>query len=396
MNDVFSLFNLIIFDIMKKEFYLLTLLFLLLSLVEGKAEGASTVVNIKVQGLDEADWMSESFENEIFKPIRYVQLESGDDMLIGKIDKIILNKDRIYILDAWSAESVFVFDRDGNFINKISRKGEGPEEYIDMRDMFYDEFDKTINILSYAGGKAPFKIMSFDRDGAKLVKQIWVDRKIHQVERTKDGRYVFHSKNRSNEPNGTTNVAIYSKSMKYMCDGVPMLPISKDRSIYSTQCLQKDRNGNIYCSSDFITDIYQVTTDSLRHCYHFDFGKYNLPNVDNMEELEKIKWHYIHSLEIFYENESYVITGIIHKGQSQLVIFNKSTQKVIPYRFVGLGDFTDGCLVSAWAANNYAPLFDGSLKKEKEDERTKNLKKQFKHPVQEEDNPILKILEFAF
>ncbi len=90
----FSLFNLIIFDIMKKEFYLLTLLFLLLSLVEGKAEGASTVVNIKVQGLDEADWMSESFENEIFKPIRYVQLESGDDLLVW----VILQMDASLVL----------------------------------------------------------------------------------------------------------------------------------------------------------------------------------------------------------------------------------------------------------------------------------------------------------
>lgn len=65
--------------------------------------------------------------SDIFDSIGFVKLETRDDALIGRIDRIIAVDNKYVILDGSISKAVFVFD--GKVLNRIGRNGRGPREY---------------------------------------------------------------------------------------------------------------------------------------------------------------------------------------------------------------------------------------------------------------------------
>ena len=76
------------------------------------------------------------------KSIEYIKLDSSEP--IGVIDKMIVTKDKIYILDCYTAQQIFVFDKTGNLLFRIKNKGRGPKEYESIRDMQVDTIRNEI------------------------------------------------------------------------------------------------------------------------------------------------------------------------------------------------------------------------------------------------------------
>jgi hypothetical protein len=65
--------------------------------------------------------------SRIFKKIEYIGLETISTSFFGTPDKIVLAKDRIFILDKTDAKAILVFDRNGRFVNKlVYGVGKGP------------------------------------------------------------------------------------------------------------------------------------------------------------------------------------------------------------------------------------------------------------------------------
>ena len=71
--------------------------------------------------------------NEIASHIEYIQLETSPKSLLGRIDKIQIKDNKIYVLDFDNA-LLLVFDRSGKFIRQIGTQGRGPGEYIGILD----------------------------------------------------------------------------------------------------------------------------------------------------------------------------------------------------------------------------------------------------------------------
>ena len=76
------------------------------------------------------------------KSIDYIKLDSSEP--IGVIDKMIVTKDKIYILDCYTAQQIFVFDKTGNLLFRIKNKGRGPKEYLSVADMQVDTIRNEI------------------------------------------------------------------------------------------------------------------------------------------------------------------------------------------------------------------------------------------------------------
>lgn len=70
-------------------------------------------INIPVEGTMSFDY------NKSLKDIHFIKLENTPESTIANIDKTILTKDRIIIVDFKIARGVFIFDFDGRFINSI-------------------------------------------------------------------------------------------------------------------------------------------------------------------------------------------------------------------------------------------------------------------------------------
>ncbi|MCH7410554.1 6-bladed beta-propeller [Belliella sp. DSM 111904] len=83
----------------------------------------------------------------IVSSIDYYPLTLPGDMIIGEIEKMIHHNGHVYIFDRHT-ESIFIFNDEGEFINAIQSKGEGPEEYGDIKDFEVDR--SSGNVLIYS------------------------------------------------------------------------------------------------------------------------------------------------------------------------------------------------------------------------------------------------------
>ena len=79
---------------------------------------------------------------DMVRQVDYIKLDSSEP--IGVIDKMIVTKDKIYILDCYTAQQIFVFDKTGNLLFRIKNKGRGPKEYLSVADMQVDTIRNEI------------------------------------------------------------------------------------------------------------------------------------------------------------------------------------------------------------------------------------------------------------
>lgn len=77
--------------------------------------------------------------------VDYIKLDSSEP--IGNIDKMIVTEERIVIMDSYSAQQIFVFDREGKLLFRIKNKGQGPMEYTSVTDMQVDTLRHEIMLV---------------------------------------------------------------------------------------------------------------------------------------------------------------------------------------------------------------------------------------------------------
>jgi hypothetical protein len=102
--------------------------------------------------------------NDVLKDVKYIPLISKEP--IGEVFKILIHKKRIYVLDAFIAEKIFIFNMKGEIIKIIDSKGGGPNEYHGLMDMTISSQD---DYLVIADRLAPF-VLYFTLDGEFVKK----------------------------------------------------------------------------------------------------------------------------------------------------------------------------------------------------------------------------------
>jgi hypothetical protein len=101
-----------------------------------------------VVDLDKVKYADSGFTTSmLFKSIKIIALETNKSCLIGNISKMEVIDQNILIMDSSSANSLYVFDKDGRFIRKLGGVGQGPGEYVNIIDFTLDRDNKTVYIL---------------------------------------------------------------------------------------------------------------------------------------------------------------------------------------------------------------------------------------------------------
>ena len=85
---------------------------------------------------------SQKFDS-MFSYSRHVILQTTDSSMIGKINKVLIDDNLIYIMS--DNARIFVFNDNGDYIKSFSHIGQGPGEYISLSD--FDIKDSTIYLL---------------------------------------------------------------------------------------------------------------------------------------------------------------------------------------------------------------------------------------------------------
>ncbi|MDR0603465.1 MAG: 6-bladed beta-propeller [Bacteroidales bacterium] len=103
--------------------------------------------NLHVIDLDNLERASDLNFSDLFKNVVPVVLETTPNSLIGFINKLYITNDLIIILDNTTAKSIFVFNKEGDFLHKIGSFGGGPGQYVFLADFSIDTLNKIIYVL---------------------------------------------------------------------------------------------------------------------------------------------------------------------------------------------------------------------------------------------------------
>ena len=248
---------------MKKCFYLLLLTWILAACSSQTKETGDNVLKATLKE-------TEVSLKDLFSRIEVIPLETNDTALMDHVHRIRKVNNKYYILNedypGFTYINILVYDVEGNFLHTIGKKGQGPEEYpwliYDMdidteKDLVYmmspsgmlylyrtdGSFVRKMNmpegliyhglqflnsnqLLSWAGGTDIDNdaMCVLDADSAKLIKGLWRDH---------------------NDPNWDIIEFTYAYQDK----------------IYFTPSIDRQ--------------VYEVTSDSLRIAYEWDFGEDN-------------------------------------------------------------------------------------------------------------------------
>mgnify|MGYP000202535794 CR=1 FL=1 len=68
-------------------------------------------------------------DNQLLEQYRFVKLETNESCLLGAIDQIEVFANKIYILDSYQTKSIYVFDKEGKYLNRLEGNRRGPGEF---------------------------------------------------------------------------------------------------------------------------------------------------------------------------------------------------------------------------------------------------------------------------
>jgi len=127
--------------------------------------------------------------SDVFKHVKTIILETNKDVLLGKVNSIQVYEDKIFILDKIVSKGLYLFNKNGKFIQRIGNIGEGPGEYVRPNDFTIDKKNKLIYVLdSYTQN-----ILKYDLLTGKYVSDIRLkDHSIssHNIQCVGDKLYV--------------------------------------------------------------------------------------------------------------------------------------------------------------------------------------------------------------
>lgn len=194
--------------------------------------------------VDLLEEVKDSIEYSLFvDSIEYVNLEITDSCLIGNITDMAISRDRMFIFEE-QQQIIWVFDRKGKYLNKISRKGEGPGEYAYISQFEYDDRKNQIVVLS-SGQQA---LLFYTPEG-KYLKTVGLEMKPNDFKVCPQGGFIL-SNSGLNEP--TAGIYYVNDSGREM------------------KCLVKRKNNHL---------VYMTFEWEL--CSYEDIVCFMAPNFDN-------------------------------------------------------------------------------------------------------------------
>ena len=226
---------------------------------------------ILIENLDRNQLMKCS---EVFDSIRFIPLETQDRSLIGNIDKIIATNDRFIILDSYIAKSIFVFDKNGMFMNRVGTNGNGPEEYDTPQDIVYDRYNNELLVWCHNHKT----IMRFELDG-KFIENIRVDWWASIISVASKDIYTLYFNNipqKGRKPNDHNIYMINGKGQIIN----RLLPYNEKLGHLRPPCqnafsLYRD---TILYTPYFENKIYQINPDRIDTRYYVDFVQHSIPS----------------------------------------------------------------------------------------------------------------------
>lgn len=200
---------------------------------------------------------------ELFNKFEIIPLETNDSSLLIWPNKV-LYWDGCYEVFDFKNPALFVFNEDGKFIKKIGKKGDGPEEYVEIYDAVQDNETGEIYMLSPFG-----EVFNYSLEG-KFIKRVKLPQKSnYQSFEYQNGFFVTWTLPIDEKEDG---ISIISKNTMQCFNQY----WRGNRNLYFLYPWAFHKYGNeIFFFRPFSREVYSVSRDKMIIVYKWDFGKDN-------------------------------------------------------------------------------------------------------------------------
>lgn len=332
--------------------------------------------------------------DDYFSSAKIIALETTDSSLFSRISRMILFKEKIFILDK-EMNTVYIFMNSGKFLTKIRDIGKGPNEYLSLTDFTIDK--KNEQIILYTD--RPYKLLTYNFEG-KFIKDeklktlysyiSYDNEKLLLLNNSLKREYLLVSKSLSKTSNF---LAINSKDKLFENYGLFTPSITKDKKIHLTL--------------PYSNTIYEYRNQKIQPKYHIDFGSRSLPddifNTKTPSEIFRysLKNNYGFAISNFRESKDYVtFTYQSHK----LVIYSKKDKLAKTFKYFKKDmmlfynhfahDGDDNNLISIYHSLEFKNQINKYKKSPKNWEKVPDRIKQLNNKISVNDNPLLIIYTF--
>ena len=219
------------------------------------------------------------FLSEIADSIEVIPLEHTDESSIKLVWRVIPYKGRYYIMNGYTDSNVLDFDKQGKFVYKIDKRGQGPGEYISLNDIAIDPKCEELNLLTALNG-----VFRFDLDGGFIDRITGYGNATYMAVDSLGNMYLIRDCNESN-PNRL--IFMTKDSISYE-DRVTKNDFLRFKHYtFGTEIIAD--GGNVYYSRPYCDTIFNVVNGIMNPILYIDYNGKNLPVKDIFKEGRSLK-----------------------------------------------------------------------------------------------------------
>lgn len=264
--------------------------------------------------------------SEIFDSIKIVPLESSDSILVGRVDKVVIYNDKIFVLDQTESKAVFEFDVAGRFIRRIGHVGWKFGEFKEPNDISVNNGEVSIWVHDQR------KFVIYDMNGNCL-------REVNVATMAKSGVRISADKFATYLDIGGDVLSREKFDLRVFDDNNKKTYVGfekKDQN-YSKGIFFISQNRNQFLvSPGYSNDLYEIDTNKnvLHKKYSIDLGKYRLPDdfatkyptfISFDKGLSHSNYAYITD---YWDTPNYLVYSFSYKGLIYDVYYSKRTKQI--------------------------------------------------------------------
>jgi hypothetical protein len=324
--------------------------------------------------------------SDLLANIRYIPLETTDTALIAHIKEVISTNDYFFVRD----KHLYMFDKQGEFLRKISKQGQGPGEYTELDDCDVD--DKHVYLFD--SPQSQILVYSFDN---KYLKSIRIPQGITSILKSSSGFICYLDPligRKYGEPVPELIFLDETGQQKKVLHYRTVNMKSMSPFIYAPKFTVHE--NKIFFYPPLQDTIFSIDENRVIPEFIINRGQYAV-NPEDVDGLTKQKDAVARGIIIYnftiYDNQLFLYCG--NKNKPFMVTYNLSTKELkqvdkfdndldnLGFGLNYLTDIKDDRVINPISASYF---FDKEENKSKIPKSINNLK--------EDDNPILRILDF--
>lgn len=329
-------------------------------------------------------------------------LPLGNEVSVGDLQKLKIIKDRLVLSDYQTSQIIIFSMHTGAVMEKINKKGNGPDEYNRIDDFYVDEALQYIEVLD----GATQKVLRYSLTG-EFIKSIKLPFRFNSFSKIKED-YIFTKNISLNEEEWMYQLFIWNEEDKVKDRHIEIPRQKTNDVIFASNSPLKKSPSSLIFQPIYIPKIYHIDKNfelSLKYCLDFgnawitdELAYTNTKGANPFEHMQRIyksgKAYFVNFLEgdefalIYFnmgENNDLYICLYHQKTESSQVFKADNSNLCLGNEYVAYHDGYFVCIKQPFQLKEY--LKNNS-------EILSDKQKSMIEKSEETDNPMLMLTKF--